>query len=68
LSSFQGWQRTVCLSITFWRVCSSMIVAEFREDVRIIIPTISERVEDSDFDVRMVATEGVWKLAVQGMC
>jgi hypothetical protein len=45
-----------------------MIVAEFREDVRIIIPTISERVEDSDFDVRMVATEGVWKLAVQGMC
>jgi len=49
-------------------VCSSMFVAEFREDVRITIPTIMAGLKDSDWVVRMVAVNGVSRVAAQGMC
>jgi len=45
-----------------------MFVAKFREDVRITIPAIAERLKDSDPDVRLAAIEGVSRLAPQGMC
>ena len=49
-------------------VCSSMFVAEFREDVRITIPAIAERLKDSDRYVRSAAIELLSRLAAQGMC
>jgi len=67
-SSFQGWQRGVCVSVTFRWVCSSMFVAEFHEDVRIIIPAIAKHLKDSDSHVREAATELLSRLAAQGMC
>ena len=67
-SSFQGWQRRVCVSIALRWVCPSMFVAEFREDVRIIIPAIVERLKDSNPYVRKAAIKGVSRLAAQGMC
>jgi len=45
-----------------------MFVAEFREDVWITIPTIAEHLKDSDSGVRKAASEGVSRLAAQGMC
>jgi len=45
-----------------------MFVAEFREDVRIIIPAIAEGLKDSDPYVRKAAIEGVSSLVAQGMC
>ena len=65
---FQIWQRRVCVSIALWWACSSLFVAEFREDVQIIIPAIVECLKDSDGYVRSVAIEGVSSLAAQGMC
>jgi len=58
----------MCVSITLWWVCSSMFIAEFREDVRITIPAIVEGLNVSDWYVRLAAIEGVSRLAVQGMC
>ena len=46
----------------------SMLVAEFREEVRIAIPAIAEHLKDSDSGVRKAASEGVSRLAAQGMC
>jgi len=66
--TFPGWQRRVCVSITFRWVCSSTFVAEFREDVRITIPAIADGLKDSDLDVRSAAIEILSGLAVQGMC
>jgi len=43
-----------------------MFVAKFRKDVRIIIPTVVERLEDSDSDVRKAAMELLSRLAEQG--
>ena len=65
---FQGWHRRVCVSITFRWVRSSMFVAEFREDVRITIPAITERLKDSDSDVRKAVIGLLSKLTAQGMC
>jgi len=45
-----------------------MFVAEFREDVRITIPSIPERLKDSDWYVRSAAIEVLSRLAAQGMC
>jgi len=45
-----------------------MFVAEFREDVRIIIPAIAECLRDSRWYVRMAAIELLSKLVAQGMC
>jgi hypothetical protein len=45
-----------------------MFVAEFREDIRIIIPIIAERVKDPYHDVCNAAIKGVSKLMVQGTC
>jgi len=45
-----------------------MFVAQFREDVRSIIPTIVERLEDSGSDVRTAAMELLSTLAEQGAC
>jgi len=66
--SFQGSLRGVRVSITFLWVCLNTFVAEFREDIRIVIPTILECVNDSRSDVRMAAIDGVSRLAAQGMC
>jgi len=66
-TSFQGWQRTVCVSIAAWWVCSNTFVAEFREEVQITIPAIAERLKDSDSDVRKAAIELLSRLAAQGM-
>ena len=49
-------------------VCSSVFVAEFREDVRITIPAIAECLEGNDFDVFKVAIKFLLRLAEQGMC
>jgi len=46
----------------------SMLVAEFREEVRIAIPSIAEHLKDSDSDVRKAAIKLVSGLAAQGMC
>ena len=46
----------------------SMLVAEFREEVRIAIPAIAEHLKDSDMYVRKTVIEGVSMLAAQGMC
>jgi len=45
-----------------------MLVGEFKEDVRITIPTIVARLKDSDPDVCKAAIELLSRLAVQGMC
>ena len=45
-----------------------MILAEFREDVRVVIPTTVECLKDSHSDVRKAVIEGFSTLAVQGMC
>jgi len=44
------------------------VVAEFREDLRIVIPTIGEHLKDSDGYVRNAAIELLSRLATQGMC
>jgi len=49
-------------------MCSSMFVAEFREDLRITIPAIAERLKASNRYVRSAAIEILSKLAAQGMC
>jgi len=67
LRSFQGWQRRVYVSVTLWWVFSSTLVAEFREDVRIAIPAIAERLKISDRYVRKAAIEVLSRLAAQGM-
>ena len=67
-SSFPGWLRWVCVSISFRRVYSTMFVAEFREDVQITIPAIAERLKNSDSYVRKAAIELLSRLAAQGMC
>jgi len=67
-SSFQGWQRRVCANTTFRWVCSTMFVAEFREDVPIAIPAIAEHLKDSDSYVRKTAIELLSTLAGQGIC
>jgi len=58
----------VCVSVTFLWVYSSMFVAEFREDVRAIIPAIAEHLKDSVFHVRKAAIKGLTRLAMRGMC
>jgi len=45
-----------------------MFVAEFREEVRIAIPAIAERLKDSDSDVRKAAIGTLSMLAAEGMC
>jgi len=45
-----------------------MFVAEFREDVRITIPAIAERLKDSGSEVRSAAIGVLSRLAAQGMC
>jgi len=44
-----------------------MFVAEFLEDVRIMIPAIAEHLKNSDFYVHKAAIRLLSKLAVQGM-
>jgi len=65
---FQGWQRRVCVSITFRCVYSSTFVVNFQEDVRIAIPAIVEGVKGRLSYVRKAAIKGVSRLAEQGMC
>src|SRR5712672_3150998 len=67
-SSFQGWQHRVCVSIALRWVCSSIFVAEFREDVRIAIPAIAEGLKDSHSHVRSAAIELLPWLAAESMC
>jgi len=67
LSSFQGWQHRVCVDITFRQVCSSLFLAEFRDDVRITIPAIVEGMKNSNQHLRNAATELLSRLATQGM-
>ena len=67
-SSFPGWLRWVCVSISFRWVYSTMFVDEFREDVQITIPAIAERLKNSDSYVRKAAIELLSRLATQGMC
>ena len=45
-----------------------MLVAEFKEDVRITIPAVVEHLKDSDWHVRNAATELLLRMAAQGMC
>jgi len=45
-----------------------MFVAEFREEVRIAIPTIAELLKDSDWYVRETAIKLLSRLAAQGRC
>ena len=45
-----------------------IFVAKFRMDVRMIIHTIMERLEDSFSDVRKTAIELLSLLGVQGVC
>src|SRR5712672_2122067 len=51
----------------FWLVCSSLFLAEFKEDVRITIPAIVEHLKSSDSDVCKAALDGVSMMAAQGM-
>jgi len=64
---FCSWRCRVCARISFWWVCSGMFVAECREDVRISIPAIAERLNDSDSDVRKAAIELFSRLGAQGV-
>jgi len=64
--SFQGWQCRVCVSIVFRWVHSSVFVAEVREDIRVIIPTIAEGLKHSGFDVglaiiKLLLRLGLWE-------
>ena len=45
-----------------------MIVAEFREGIRMATPGIVECLKDSDSLVRQAAIEGLSSLAVHRMC
>jgi len=45
-----------------------MILAEFREDIRITIPAIAEGLNRSHFDARKAAIKLLSVLATQGMC
>jgi len=45
-----------------------MFVAEFREDVRTIIPAIAECLKDFDSGVRKAAIKLLSRLATQGKC
>jgi len=65
---FPGWQRKVCVSISFWWVYSRMFVAEFREDLRIAIPAIAKRLKDSHPGFRLGAINLLSRLGAQGMC
>jgi len=67
-SSFQGWLGTVCVSITFRLVCSGTFVAEFQEDIRIIIRDIVECLQHSVSDIGLPAIELLSRLAVLSMC
>jgi len=58
----------VYVSASFWWVCLSIIVAEFREDVRIVIPAVVEHLKDSDWYVRKAAIKLLSRMAVQGTC
>ena len=49
-------------------MCSSMFVAEFGEDVRSVISTIVEHLENPNPDVRLAAMELLSRLAEQGTC
>jgi|SRR5712671_2245399 len=62
-----GWQRRVCVSITFRWVCSSMFVAEFREDIRITIPSIFNHLKYSSLGVCNSAIKLLSRLAMQGI-
>jgi len=44
------------------------VVAGLREDVRITIPAIAERLKDPDSHVRSEAIGVLSRLAAQGMC
>ena len=68
LRDFQRWQYRVRAGITFKFVCSSVFIAEFREDVRITIPAIAEHLKDSDSYVCKAAIEGLSILVTQRMC
>jgi len=67
-SFFPGWKRRVCVSVAFQLVCSSVFVAEFREDIPITIPALMEHLTDSKPDVRRAAMELLSRLAAQGLC
>jgi len=47
---------------------SSIMLANFREEVRITIPAMVETLKDSSLGVRMGAIEGISRLAVQSTC
>jgi hypothetical protein len=66
-TEFQGRQSIVCVGITFWLCAQAGFVVEFREDVQIIIPTISEYLKHSDLHVSGVAIKIFSRLAVHGM-
>jgi len=57
----------VCVIVTFRLVCSSLLVAESQEDIR-IIHTNMGLLGDSDSDVRKATIEFLLRLAEQGMC
>jgi len=65
--SFKAGSTGYVLAPLQW-VFLSMFVAKFREDVRITIPAIAERLKASDRYVRSAAIEILSGLAVQGMC
>jgi len=45
-----------------------MFIAEFREDVRTILPAVAECLKDSDSDFREAAIGLISSLAARGMC
>jgi len=45
-----------------------MLVAEFWEDIRTVIPAIAECLKGFDSDVCKAAIELLSRLAMQGMC
>ena len=67
-STFQRWKSRVRVSVTSRLLCSNMFVAEFREDIRIIIPDIGELLKHSDPDNFMGPIQILSKLEEQGMC
>jgi len=49
-------------------VCSSVFVAEFREEIRITIHATAEDLKNSDFSVREVAIGRLSRMGAQSMC
>ena len=65
---FQALQFMVCVTVPPMLMYSIVSSAEFREEIRTVIPSIVKCLEDSVWQVQLAALNGLSSLATHGMC